>query len=149
MVLKLKLITALVHQVEEARCCRRGGRARRRRRLDRVAEQEPEEEAREEAEGRQRRGRRTRCRCCPGTEEEGGGAEEGGRRVEEGAPGLRGTNCLAWPIQLTQSPRTQTQVIAGGLEITDVKVGEGAAAKTGSKVGMRYIGKLENGKVRS
>ncbi|BGP56015.1 peptidylprolyl isomerase fpr3 [Rhodotorula sphaerocarpa] len=41
----------------------------------------------------------------------------------------------------------KTQVIAGGLEITDVKVGEGAAAKTGSKVGMRYIGKLENGKV--
>lgn len=62
---------------------------------------------------------------------------------------MRGTNCLAWPIQLTQSPHTQTQVIAGGLEITDVKVGEGAAAKTGSKVGMRYIGKLENGKVRS
>ena len=44
---------------------------------------------------------------------------------------------------------TQTQVLAGGLEITDVKVGEGAAAKNGSKVGMRYIGKLENGKVRT
>lgn len=43
----------------------------------------------------------------------------------------------------------QTQVLAGGLEITDVKVGEGAAAKSGSKVGMRYIGKLENGKVRT
>ncbi|KWU43992.1 hypothetical protein RHOSPDRAFT_34421 [Rhodotorula sp. JG-1b] len=41
----------------------------------------------------------------------------------------------------------KTQVLAGGLEITDVKVGEGAAAKNGSKVGMRYIGKLENGKV--
>ncbi|TNY18781.1 Peptidylprolyl isomerase [Rhodotorula diobovata] len=41
----------------------------------------------------------------------------------------------------------KTQVIAGGLEITDAKVGTGAAAKSGSKVGMRYIGKLENGKV--
>ena len=42
----------------------------------------------------------------------------------------------------------KTQVIAGGLEITDSKVGTGAAAKSGNKVGMRYIGKLENGKVR-
>ncbi|GAA5906833.1 hypothetical protein JCM8208_000052 [Rhodotorula glutinis] len=41
----------------------------------------------------------------------------------------------------------KTQVIAGGLEITDSKVGTGAAAKSGNKVGMRYIGKLENGKV--
>ncbi|GAA5935066.1 uncharacterized protein JCM15063_003141 [Sporobolomyces koalae] len=42
-------------------------------------------------------------------------------------------------------PKTQT--LAGGLEITDAKTGTGAAAKSGSKVGMRYIGKLENGKV--
>ncbi|GAA5975092.1 hypothetical protein JCM5350_004583 [Sporobolomyces pararoseus] len=42
-------------------------------------------------------------------------------------------------------PKTQT--LAGGLEITDAKVGTGASAKSGSKVGMRYIGKLENGKV--
>ncbi|GAA5834384.1 hypothetical protein JCM3766R1_005199 [Sporobolomyces carnicolor] len=41
----------------------------------------------------------------------------------------------------------KTQTLAGGLEITDAKVGTGAAAKSGSKVGMRYIGKLENGKV--
>ncbi|GAA5930890.1 hypothetical protein JCM3775_000744 [Rhodotorula graminis] len=41
----------------------------------------------------------------------------------------------------------KTQVIAGGLEVTDSKVGTGAAAKSGNKVGMRYIGKLENGKV--
>ncbi|GAA5945669.1 hypothetical protein JCM1841_000861 [Sporobolomyces salmonicolor] len=42
---------------------------------------------------------------------------------------------------------SKVQVLAGGLEITDAKVGTGAAAKSGSKVGMRYIGKLENGKV--
>lgn len=42
-------------------------------------------------------------------------------------------------------PKTVT--LAGGLEVTDAKVGTGAAAKSGSKVGMRYIGKLENGKV--
>ncbi|BGP00001.1 FK506-binding nuclear protein [Rhodotorula toruloides] len=41
----------------------------------------------------------------------------------------------------------KTQVLAGGLEITDFKEGTGPAAKAGSKVGMRYIGKLDNGKV--
>ncbi|GAA6052212.1 hypothetical protein JCM3770_000799 [Rhodotorula araucariae] len=41
----------------------------------------------------------------------------------------------------------KTQVLANGLEITDAKIGTGAAAKSGSKVGMRYIGKLDNGKV--
>ncbi|GAA5935878.1 hypothetical protein JCM10213_002145 [Rhodosporidiobolus nylandii] len=42
---------------------------------------------------------------------------------------------------------SKTQTLAGGLEITDAKEGTGAAAKSGSKVGMRYIGKLDNGKV--
>ncbi|GAA5873379.1 hypothetical protein JCM3774_000765 [Rhodotorula dairenensis] len=51
------------------------------------------------------------------------------------------------PKKVAAAETKKTQVIAGGLEITDVKVGEGAAAKNGSKVGMRYIGKLENGKV--
>lgn len=34
-----------------------------------------------------------------------------------------------------------------GVKIDDKKVGTGPAAKKGSKVGMRYIGKLNNGKV--
>lgn len=34
-----------------------------------------------------------------------------------------------------------------GVQIDDRKVGTGRAAKPGDKVGMRYIGKLENGKV--
>ncbi|GAA5973825.1 hypothetical protein JCM11641_003177 [Rhodosporidiobolus odoratus] len=42
---------------------------------------------------------------------------------------------------------SKTQVLAGGLEVTDAKEGTGPAAKSGSKVGMRYIGKLDNGKV--
>lgn len=48
---------------------------------------------------------------------------------------------------LRQAAGPKTQTLAGGLEITDAKVGTGASAKSGSKVGMRYIGKLENGKV--
>ncbi|KAF9412084.1 peptidylprolyl isomerase fpr4, partial [Podila epigama] len=38
-------------------------------------------------------------------------------------------------------------VLANGLVIEDVKVGTGAAAKSGKKIGMRYIGRLTNGKV--
>jgi FK506-binding nuclear protein len=35
----------------------------------------------------------------------------------------------------------------GGVTIDDKKIGTGAAAKKGDKVGMRYIGKLQDGKV--
>ncbi|ORY87392.1 hypothetical protein BCR35DRAFT_289438 [Leucosporidium creatinivorum] len=44
-----------------------------------------------------------------------------------------------------EAPKTQT--LAGGLIITDAKKGDGPVAKSGKKVGMRYIGKLENGKI--
>jgi FK506-binding nuclear protein len=37
--------------------------------------------------------------------------------------------------------------LAGGVKIRDVKTGDGKAAKNGAKVSMRYIGKLQNGKV--
>ncbi|KAG0260103.1 peptidylprolyl isomerase fpr4 [Mortierella polycephala] len=39
------------------------------------------------------------------------------------------------------------KVLANGMVIEDVKVGTGAAAKSGKKIGMRYIGRLTNGKV--
>ncbi|KAF9965435.1 peptidylprolyl isomerase fpr4 [Mortierella alpina] len=38
------------------------------------------------------------------------------------------------------------KVLANGLIIEDVKVGTGAAAKSGKKIGMRYIGRLTTGK---
>ncbi|KIK45116.1 hypothetical protein CY34DRAFT_801970 [Suillus luteus UH-Slu-Lm8-n1] len=37
--------------------------------------------------------------------------------------------------------------LAGGVKIRDVKTGDGKAAKNGARVSMRYIGKLQNGKV--
>jgi len=37
--------------------------------------------------------------------------------------------------------------ITGGLKYRDVKTGDGASAKTGSNVKMRYIGKLTNGEI--
>jgi FKBP-type peptidyl-prolyl cis-trans isomerase len=37
--------------------------------------------------------------------------------------------------------------LPNGLKIQDAKVGDGPQAKKGMKVSMRYIGKLEDGKV--
>ncbi|CAR26644.1 hypothetical protein ZYGR_0H04620 [Zygosaccharomyces rouxii] len=45
----------------------------------------------------------------------------------------------------TKKPKTKA--LEGGVVIEDRTVGKGAQAKRGSKVGMRYIGKLKNGKV--
>ncbi|EGG10732.1 uncharacterized protein MELLADRAFT_47062 [Melampsora larici-populina 98AG31] len=42
---------------------------------------------------------------------------------------------------------TKTITTSSGLKIIDAKVGEGAEAKAGQTVSMRYIGKLDNGKV--
>ncbi|KAG0267122.1 peptidylprolyl isomerase fpr4 [Actinomortierella ambigua] len=39
------------------------------------------------------------------------------------------------------------KVLPNGLVIEDVKIGDGARAKSGKKIGMRYIGRLTNGKV--
>lgn len=41
----------------------------------------------------------------------------------------------------------ELQELAGGLKYRDVKVGDGASAKNGANVKMRYIGKLTNGTV--
>ncbi|AMD22090.1 HGL250Wp [Eremothecium sinecaudum] len=43
--------------------------------------------------------------------------------------------------------KPKTSVLEGGIVIEDRVTGSGKAAKKGSKVGMRYIGKLKNGKV--
>ncbi|SCU80966.1 LANO_0B01640g1_1 [Lachancea nothofagi CBS 11611] len=43
--------------------------------------------------------------------------------------------------------KPKTQALEGGIVVEDRVVGKGKTAKKGSKVGMRYIGKLKNGKV--
>ena len=43
--------------------------------------------------------------------------------------------------------KPKTKVLEGGIIIEDRVTGKGKACKKGSKVGMRYIGKLKNGKV--
>ncbi|KAF8979058.1 peptidylprolyl isomerase fpr4 [Entomortierella lignicola] len=46
-----------------------------------------------------------------------------------------------------EEPKDNKKVLPNGLIIEDVKVGSGAAAKSGKKIGMRYIGRLTSGKV--
>ncbi|ORY28159.1 hypothetical protein BCR39DRAFT_535813 [Naematelia encephala] len=46
--------------------------------------------------------------------------------------------------EATKGPQKKT--LPSGLIIEDVKVGDGPVAKPGKRLGMRYIGKLENGK---
>ncbi|KAL3231518.1 Peptidyl-prolyl cis-trans isomerase [Nakaseomyces bracarensis] len=46
-----------------------------------------------------------------------------------------------------EANKPKAQVLEGGILIEDKKVGTGPHAKKGSKVGMRYIGKLKSGKV--
>ncbi|KAL7281353.1 hypothetical protein ACG7TL_004662 [Trametes sanguinea] len=46
-----------------------------------------------------------------------------------------------------EKPKAETKTLAGGVKIVDHKVGSGPQAKAGDRVSMRYIGKLENGKI--
>ncbi|GBE81394.1 FK506-binding protein [Sparassis crispa] len=46
-----------------------------------------------------------------------------------------------------EKEKGETKVLEGGVKIYDHKVGTGPQAKKGDRVAMRYIGKLENGKV--
>ncbi|KAI5784797.1 hypothetical protein FPQ18DRAFT_352493 [Pyronema domesticum] len=45
------------------------------------------------------------------------------------------------------APAAPTKKVVQGIAIEDKKVGNGPIAKNGAKLGMRYIGKLKNGKV--
>ncbi|KAF9138376.1 peptidylprolyl isomerase fpr4 [Mortierella sp. GBA39] len=54
----------------------------------------------------------------------------------------------AIPAKAKEEPKkAHKKTLPNGLVIEDTKAGEGARAKSGKKIGMRYIGRLENGKV--
>ncbi|KAG9068066.1 peptidylprolyl isomerase fpr4 [Linnemannia hyalina] len=54
----------------------------------------------------------------------------------------------ATPAKAKEEPKkAHKKTLPNGLVIEDTKAGEGARAKSGKKIGMRYIGRLENGKV--
>jgi FK506-binding nuclear protein len=58
---------------------------------------------------------------------------------------------VAFPKELEQGPasakKPSVKKLEGGVTVEDRTVGEGPTAKAGQKVGVRYIGKLSNGKV--
>ena len=45
------------------------------------------------------------------------------------------------------APKGETKELSGGVKIRDHKVGSGPQVKNGDMVAMRYVGKLQNGKV--
>ncbi|KAJ1923371.1 peptidylprolyl isomerase fpr3 [Tieghemiomyces parasiticus] len=87
-------------------------------------------------------------------------AEDKKRKVEEtpnksdsskAAKKAKETTAAATPAKketTTATTPAKKETLAGGLIIEDIKVGSGAAARKGQRVGMRYVGKLQkNGKV--
>ncbi|KAJ8096699.1 hypothetical protein POJ06DRAFT_278829 [Lipomyces tetrasporus] len=64
------------------------------------------------------------------------------KNLEQGPTGSGAPNKAAEPAKTVQVKKLE-----GGLAIEDRKVGDGTGAKNGQKVGVRYIGKLSNGKV--
>ncbi|KAL7418584.1 peptidylprolyl isomerase fpr3 [Cryptotrichosporon argae] len=70
-------------------------------------------------------------------------------RVSEGS--AAGTPAPAAAAPKKEEPKKEAKkekkrVLAGGLVVEDVTVGDGPVAKPGKRLGMRYIGKLESGK---
>ncbi|KAL7409401.1 hypothetical protein BDY24DRAFT_403322 [Mrakia frigida] len=69
------------------------------------------------------------------------------------APSPKAAKPVAAPVKKEEAPKEEKskaaakKTLASGLAIEDTKLGTGAVAKSGKKVGMRYIGKLGNGKV--
>lgn len=49
--------------------------------------------------------------------------------------------------EVKKSKLSEPKVLAGGVKVADNKVGTGPAAKSGDRVSVRYIGKLQNGKI--
>jgi len=68
------------------------------------------------------------------------GAEikEGDSKKEEGKGG---------DVKQKQGDKGAMRELPNGLKIQDAKVGDGSQAKSGMKVKMRYVGKLQNGKI--
>jgi len=46
-----------------------------------------------------------------------------------------------------EKQKSKVKELPGGLKIEDTKIGDGPEAKKGSRVGMRYVGKLLNGNI--
>lgn len=67
--------------------------------------------------------------------------EEKGKQEKEGKEGKKDKKDKA------EKKKAETKTVQGGVQIADHKVGSGPKAKNGDRVSVRYIGKLQNGKV--
>jgi FK506-binding nuclear protein len=73
--------------------------------------------------------------------------EEAGSKETTGAPKPTENDKPSEAKEATKPATPKTTTLPSGLKIIDTKVGQGADAKAGQSVSMRYIGKLNNGKV--
>jgi len=91
------------------------------------------------------------------TEANGNGATEGlskaqkkklakKAKTEGGAEEKKTETPVAAPKEVKTGNKGIKKTLPSGLVIEDVKVGDGPVARTGKRLGMRYIGKLESGK---
>ena len=76
------------------------------------------------------------------------GSEDGANKSVQFQQGTK-EGAAASPTGNIKYPKDNRpkRVLDGGLILEDYESGTGPAAKSGQKIGMRYIGKLENGKV--
>ncbi|KAF2730127.1 hypothetical protein EJ04DRAFT_545929 [Polyplosphaeria fusca] len=68
------------------------------------------------------------------------------KNLEQGPTGSPKVDAKEAPAVKTETPAKTGPRNVNGVTVEDKKLGKGPAAKKGSKVGMRYIGKLKNGK---
>lgn len=69
-----------------------------------------------------------------------------GQAVPASAPAETTEKSVAFTKETKPSAAASTsKKLAGGVSIDDRKVGEGAGAKNGSKISLRYVGKLKSG----
>lgn len=69
------------------------------------------------------------------------------KNLEQGPTGSAEKAKPAAPAKEASKPAESTTKVLNGVKMEDKKAGKGRACKKGDKVGMRYIGKLTDGKV--
>lgn len=72
---------------------------------------------------------------------------EGGKAVATGDEAEAKTEKKEKKDEKEQKAKGETKELSGGVKIRDHKVGSGPQAKSGDTVSMRYVGKLQNGKI--
>ncbi|CAI4047897.1 hypothetical protein N7582_004243 [Saccharomyces uvarum] len=114
-------------------------------RIEEVEEEEEEEEEKEEPKPEPKKTKKEKKRKHEEKEEEKKAKKvkkvEFKKDLEEGPTKPKSKK------EQDNKQKPKTKVLEGGIVVEDRAVGDGPQAKRGARVGMRYIGKLKNGKV--